>query len=46
VWLNLEKSAEVIVPRQMYLSWEGLNIKEDEQFEGFSGYAEKAANFI
>lgn len=46
VWLNLEKSADVIVPRQIYMSWKGLNIKEDEEFERFKGYAKTAENFI
>jgi hypothetical protein len=30
----------------MHISWEGLNIKEDEEFERFKGYAKTAENFI
>ena len=46
VWLNPEKSADVIVPRWSRIFWEGLNIKEDEEFERFIAYAQKAENFI
>lgn len=46
MWLNPEKSADVIVPRWSRIFWEGLNIKEDEEFERFIAYAQKAENFI
>ena len=32
-WLNLEKSAEAIVPEQMHILWEGLNIREDRNLK-------------